>query len=642
MVLEKIERAGSGCPGTAFMRLGLHSLWITLLYSILVLASPCWAQPESTAQTHEPLDAPAEVSPGVYLPDSSNIITHQDTPYLAGEDGRVPLHSLKDNTTSQDLVPILSLLLNKTSTTTCTTVHIVNLSQDSRTADSCSNGSTPEVVADCVEARIRDRLPPACLGSFDVFVPGTNAEHGAWRQFNAMFQRNTGRAYLSLQYQDDTYIGGTNFDGALYDQGVIDARASLKSLLYTLQTRFDNPNVRVFGHSKGSHAVALVADEPAYNGMQFFAFAQAGRTALDISARDDIKAGRLGSPGFIHKLSDNLVGITWQNDEVKFYKGSGYSGLLMPEKWGFPGYIWQSTIGGTLPPFFRIDHHNNYGGRYTDGLPGNIWQMGQGTTSNKYPYCATGNKYVWSQQQECIKKDVEYLPYFWGNAECRDKAFEIMDTGVPGTTKYYIGYSGPRAAGCTDNARTVQASYRLEYNLNLADQDDCRYDMQLQFEGINSSGLPYTRDSGGSIRVSSTRDTGWTSRTGTVKLPYHMQIYLKASMTDVSSSSILTDCGHLIAASEGYIKKLEVTFTHPITEIRTKRTLIGLKEGSDYPLINLDRKNNVAWWNWNDPNDTRDSWDLFYAPLNGGVLMIKGDTDENRKGHFYKWLHLVD
>jgi len=492
-----------------------------------------------------------------------------------------------------------------------------------------------------VEAGIRNALPVACQRSFDVFVPGTAAEHGAWKQFNSMFSRETGRGYLSLQYQN-----GTDFDATQYDLGVIDARSSLISLLYTLKSRFADSDVRVFGHSKGSHAVALVADEPDYRGMKFFAFAQPGRTATDISNRGDINAGKRGSPGFIHKLSDNLVGITWANDEVQFYVGDGFNGLMMPEKWGWPGFIWQDTASGTVSPL-RIDHHNNYGGRYTDGVPGNRWQDGQGSTDNAYPYCATGHKFELLRNDELDecgkhdKHDVEFLPYFWGDAGCREKTFEIMNSGAVGA-KHYIGYSGPRSADCRDNVGTVQASYRLEYNLNLADQDDCRYDMTLRFEGRRFDDAPYTRPSGGSIRVRSTVDTGWRSITGTILLPYHMRIYLTASMAEVSSN-FWRDCGHLTAASEGYIRSLVVTFTHPVSGKRTTRTLIGLGEGQDYPYpIKLDGNNNVAWWKWDDPSDSRDTWDLFYAPWPWSALMIKGDTDENRRGHFYKWLHLVD
>ena len=66
-------------------------------------------------------------------------------------------------------------------------------------------------------------------------------------------------------------------------------------------------------------------------------------------------------------------------------------------------------------------------------------------------------------------------------------------------------------------------------------------------------------------------------------------------------------------------------------------------EGSDYPWpTKLDRKNNVAWWTYDHPNESKDTWDLFYAPAPWSSLMIKGDTDEDRSGHFYKWLHLID
>lgn len=516
----------------------------------------------------------------------------------------------------------------------CDDVLIVNLSRDLRSDNSCAMAGTREAVADCVETSIRNTLPSSCTSSFDVYVPGTAQEHGAWKQFNAMFSEDTGRGYLSLQYQDDISVEGTNGDALLYDPGVIDAFESLDSLLYTLKTRFQTNDVRVFGHSKGSHAVALKADDHEFQNMEFYAFAQPGRTAIDISSRSDIRAARLGTVGNIHKLSNNLIGITWKNDEVQYYHG-GTTGLLLPEKWGFPGFIWQDTIGGTLAPF-RIDHHNNYGGRYIDGLSNNDWRLGQGSRSDNYPYCATGNKQAMKDVSECVKQDVSFTPYFWGEQACRDKAFSMMSNGAVGE-KHYIGNSGPRGANCTEAGGTISVAYRLEYNMNLADTKDCRYTMELTFQDLNG------RNAGGSIKVTATDDTGWVTKSGTVKVPAHMRIRWKASMDELPGFG---DCGHLTAASEGYIRSLRFTFTHPGTGRRITRTVIGNKEGSDYPLINLDMKNNVAWWNWNDPDDRRDTWDLFYAPRpsggGGGVLMVKGDTDENRRGYFFKWVYLLD
>lgn len=516
----------------------------------------------------------------------------------------------------------------------CNSVHIVNLAQNSRSGLSCSRASGNEKIADCVEKRIRDALPAACLRAFDVFVPGTNAENGAWRNFNAMFARDTGRAYLSLKYQDNID------DSWQYDQGVLDATVSLKQLLYTLRNRFSDAPVRVFGHSKGSHPVALLADNSSYSQVQFFAFAQPGRTSKDIDGSGGVARGKLGSPGYIHKLSRNLVGITWMNDEVQYYRGIGTSGLTVPEKWGWPGFIFQSGTSGTFTRKSRIDHHDNYGGAYVNGLPDNRPSDGDGLTDRVYPYCATGNKKAWDDSR-CDKEAVAYFPYFWGDSECREATFAIMDSRPTGY-KHYIGYSGPRAPGCTDNAGSVLASYRLDYRVNLADQDDCRYDLKIQFQGLNNSRQPYTRASGGSISVSHSRDTGWTYKQGTVRIPYHTRIYVTAKMVEIGSGPF-GDCGHLTAASESYIKNLSIRYTHPGTKQNESLVLIGLGEGSSYPWpAKVTGKQNSAWDKYNDPNDSKDTWDMFYAISNGGSLMIKGDTDENRKGYFFKPLHLID
>ena len=109
----------------------------------------------------------------------------------------------------------------------------------------------------------------------------------------------------------------------------------------------------------------------------------------------------------------------------------------------------------------------------------------------------------------------------------------------------------------------VDASYTLDYDINLADQDDCRYDLSIAFEALNFDFQPYARANGATIRVSSTRDTGWTAKSGSRQLPLHMRIYVRAKMIEVRSG--LRDCGHLTAASESYIKRLIVTFKHPGT-----------------------------------------------------------------------------
>ena len=518
----------------------------------------------------------------------------------------------------------------------CAQVFIVDLSQDGGSGNSCAKLASRESIADCVALEIENALPEACTESFDVFVPGTAAEHGAWKQFNAMFSRDTGRGYLSLQYRDSSVVEGLAnvFDSASYDQGVIDATTALDVLLYTLKTRFSDGDVRIFGHSKGAHAVSLVADDAEFANMRFFAFAQPGRTSVDISSRDDIGAGKRGDAGFIQKLSDNLVGITWVNDEVQFYTGDGTNGLQMPERWSYPGFIWQDTFNGANPLSFRIDHHNNYGGTYTDGVAGNEWREGEGTVEDLYPYCATGNSFFGSQA-ECEKQTVRYTPYFWGDSDCRSKAFEIMDDGAVGDG-HYIGFSGPRGSECTEDNATLVAEYEFVYRINIGDlqNGDCRYDMEVFLGGRGD------RPDGGRFSVSTSQiaDTGWLVKRGTIQVPPHMTIRVDASMTDTASG--LNDCGGLSPAdSEGYIQGLKLTFTHPATGERIGRSVIGLKEGSTaFPWpVSLHMQNNVAWWE----DDPSDDWRIYYAPT-FSALMVKGDTNGGVGGRFYKRVHLLD
>lgn len=488
-------------------------------------------------------------------------------------------------------------------------VYIIDLSQDSTSGVACTMTSDRDEIASCVEDRIRAELAqtPSCLSAFDIFVPGTNAENGDHKQFSHIISPLPGRAYLSLQYNDEISLA----NAINYDKGVYDASNALDDLLYSLKVRFNNPEVRVFGHSKGSDPVARVSTYPEHSAVDFFAFAQAGRTP------DSIR----GVPGYIHKLGDNLVGITWQNDEVKFFTG-GDTGYQVPEIWGFPGYVNQAGGGMTILPS-RIDHHENYGGDYVH---------------DSHPYCATGNKVAMLATAECKKQaGVRYVPYFWGDGECTEKAFQMMASAAIGE-KYYIGYSGARANGCRDTVATVNASYELVYRMNIADQDDCKYNMQLSFKGLD---FGTNRADGGQISVSSTRDTTWLRKTGTVQLPYHMKLSVRAYMQDVSGPR--SKCiNYLDAQSEGYIDKLKVTFSHPGTNKSVTRTLIGNAEGIEYAWPKkVPGKSNVAW------RKESGSWDMHYGIpptdwTHGGALMVKGDTGGGRSGVFYKWLHLVD
>ena len=520
----------------------------------------------------------------------------------------------------------------------CPRVQIIDLSQDDDNF-SCATLPGKEGIADCVAEEIR-ALPAACLTEFDVFVPGTAAEAGDWKQFNSMFNRDTGRGYLSLKYGE-----GDVFDGAEYDRGVKEGRESLDLLLYTLNTRFDKdgeePDIRVFGHSKGSHAVALVSEQSEFSNIDFYAFAQPGRTGVDIDSRADIVAGKVGDPGYISKLSSNLVGITWKNDEVQYYTGLGYGGLELPEKWSFPGYIHQDTYNGANPWSFRIDHHNNYGGSYTDGIGNNDPTAGEGSTKDGYPYCATGNSFFGSYS-ECEKKDTTYHPYFWGDEGCRNKAFEMMESSSTGS-KYYIGYSGKRGANCKENESTISAEYELWYLNNIGDNKDgdCKIEVEIQFGGVGD------RPDGGNFSISATdkNQSAWRSKKGTTRVAQHMTLRVTTRMEDTSGYT--SECGGALsgyAKTEVYISSLKLKFKHPTSGVTIDRTIIGLDEGLGYPVLsNLDLNNDVGWYETRDDNDyhiyrsTAGLWNR-----NVSSLMLKGDTKDGAYGRVYKRVHLVD
>jgi len=485
-------------------------------------------------------------------------------------------------------------------------VFVVDLSEDSETPGACGLLSDDDDIATCVEQDIRREFAstPDCLAAFDVFVPGTNQEDGNYQQFTSILSDTPGRTYLSLQYSYESTVVD---DAIQYDKGVAQAARALNHLLYTLEERFPESDVRVFGHSKGADPVARSSLD--FPGIKFFSFAQAGRVPSTLRGR----------AGYMEKLYDNLVTLTWQNDEVKFYLG-GTDGLQTPEIWGFPGYINEGSGGLTLYPL-RIDHHNNYGGYYT---------------KEDFPYCATGNKSAMVTTSECKKQaGVHYHPWFWGSTECTAMAYDLMDNGSPGDSRY-IGYSGPRTANCGDATSTISASYSLVYSLTPADQDDCEYNMEVSFNGLDFGA---NRSDGSTIAVKSTRDTYGTRKTGSIRVPLHMEIELKAYMRDVSGT--FSKCiNYLDAKSEGYIHSLAVAFTDPATGKSVSRTLIGNSEGIEYiyPLKMAD-KNNVAW------RKRGGSWDLHFGiPLAYpyDAIMVKGTTGGGYSGTFYKWVHLID
>lgn len=512
-------------------------------------------------------------------------------------------------------------------------VFIVNLSQDEKDKNdglACTALATDAQIRSCIAAEIAAAVPEACQSRFDIFVPGTNAEHGAWKQFNYLFRTNTNRAKLSLRYEDVREIEGLlgKLDPGKYDVGVEDAHDSLILLLDALRQNFQLSEVRVYGHSKGSHSVALVA--PKFPAFDFYAFAQPGRTDRDINLLDsNIGRGLRGRPGYIEKLSGNLVGITFSNDEVTVFRGlDGPAPASVPERWDQPGFVWQTTLGGNPAGSYRIDHHNNYGGDYTDGGNGpDDWRDGKGSVKDNLPYCITGSQAAWSES-ECDKQRVRQVPWFWGTPECEAEAYRMMQLGDVGD-RYPIGYSGPREPGsCRQANLLIRADYRLRIRWNLPDRH-CRYVVRLAFQDIGTG-----KETGNIVYEGTTdNDETWFVRTGTVVVPIHMQLKLRGELIERGSGS----CASAFE-SEAYINYFELTYTHPGTGASMTRTLIGLDEGVGN-LTRLNGDNNIGW---EQPSEGSEDLYLYYSTLGAGSLKIEGGTSDGHKGNFRKRVHLIE
>lgn len=440
----------------------------------------------------------------------------------------------------------------------------------------------------------------------DIFVPGIFGEDGDASQFSSIISTDAGRGYIALQYNDDP-VQASSID---YDQGVTDASNALNELLYALQQRFSDPDIRVFGHGKGSDAVTRVSLNSDYTDIPFYAFGQPGRT----------QASLLGDPGNIQKLSNNLVGITWQNDEVQFYGGSA-NGSQLPQNWGYPGFINSTGDVVNLSPF-RIDHHNSYG---------------SDTTQNAFPYCATGDKSAMTNIDECKQQDgVQHVANFWGDSQCTDIVHDMMSNAAIGD-RHYIGFSGPRADNCKDTVGTIEVEYELTYLINIADQNDCQYNLNLEFKGLNEGA---DRADGDTVSVSSVVDTNFITDTGTIQIPYHMRLELNADMVDVSGP--FSSCVNFLGAnSEAYIETFAVSFTHPVTNEAVTRTLIGNSEGIEYLNANVAGEDNTGW------NKVSGIWDMFFmkpsaVPTHQGAIVVSGATAGGNTGSFFKQVHLVD
>ncbi|MEM9840315.1 MAG: hypothetical protein AAF830_14320, partial [Pseudomonadota bacterium] len=473
------------------------------------------------------------------------------------------------------------------------------------------------------------------------YVPGTNAEDGSWKQFNQMFGKANGRAHLSLKYGE-----GTLFDAGLYDSSVEDAYLALSHALLVIKLALDPKDVDVFGHSKGSHAVAMAADHKSsmVNYAQFFAFAQPGRTSVDIDKKGPMKAAKLGRAGYVEKLSDNLVGITFSNDEVYQFKGMGSSGLVMPESWAFPGNINTTRATGTLKAWaIRIDHHNNYGGLYTDGNEKNDPMAGQGAVDAGFPYCATGSKKSLkiTEWWGCSKRAYTYVPWFWGNAECEALAYRVMAGKVGQKTK--IGASGPRAAGCSQAKATTKVSFRVKYKIDVPDAKDCDYRLRMRIQSPNGKetyktffNRTFDESTSGGWKFN-TSEANFKAYKVSGTIPNSFRIRFDADMLEDEGWG---DCQG-VKTARALIRYVKVRYEHPITKKTVTEFIVrGGEEGDSYLVQRITGDENVAWRRA-DSGRRQDTWDLYWDKSDR-ALKISGMANDGQHGAFYKQVYLMD
>lgn len=353
-----------------------------------------------------------------------------------------------------------------------------------------------------------------------ILVPGTAAEDGCAKQFRSIIrQLKNGNNIVSMDYYEERLFGDfTGKNKRDYDWSVDLGVKALKKLLNAT----DAADIRVFGHSKGSHIVSHVAslyeDD---NRVKFWAFAQPQR----VSSSKSQHRGKLGKRGFIEKSTTNLVTINWHNDEVWYLKDS----VGAKNAWKYPGEVNDpETSGGTNAN--RFDHHNNYGGHYTE---------------KACPYYPTGDDSRYNDPDEdtqnklfCDTRTVEFHPYFWGDQRCFDLAMAAhyqprtdgngtradpeqiwpagtasrTAAGVKVGTRHYIGTSGPRGPNCgTLNAMQVdiQIRYRYKYRSGNGKGFSIRFRDFNRFEANGSTVITAIKQLGKDKESGEWVDTPW-------------------------------------------------------------------------------------------------------------------------------------
>ena len=488
---------------------------------------------------------------------------------------------------------------------------VINLQSHGLDKGQCfKNGADP---ASCVWNEISEKVD-TCTG-IDIYVPGTGAEGGDSKQFSALIDRARAESRNAFVVK---YQAGNTLNAMSYTDGVEDASDALKLLLVAITENFTasenqaKPDVRVFGHSKGAHAVAVVAEAGGvYDDVQYFAFGQPGKTNSEL--KSDLPAAPLGQPGFIEKLSHNLVGFTWENDEVQFYN-SGSVG--MPETVQIPGLANpkksdnEQKSNGALSANFRWDHHNTYGGDFSE---------------KAFPYCAAGSRNSWLFDDQCKKTETAFKPYFWGNEDCYNEAMAMMASTAGVGTRKYVGASEPRESciadqGGPDDMIWVKKA-EVKYQFNIPDKD-CNANVTFEFLPKGRK-IKWGHSDGAKLSVTKLNgmDSYAVKTKSNFSVPNSLRLKVRTEITEKSGGG---NCG-APAAAQLKIRSLKLTFDHPDTGKETEKYLI--------------RGASKTGWKRKKTNRDYDDMDIFKSD---NAIKFSSRAKDKKHGVFYKDMKMTD
>ncbi len=528
---------------------------------------------------------------------------------------------------------------------------VINLRADTLSNKSCLK---QEDTQKCIRDRLREYYyaDPGCLNFMDIYVPGTGGEDGNYNQFNWMIKNDDTRAHVSVMYEN-----ATTWDSATYDTSVINGTESLTELIKAVEaegTSTPTKSVRVFGHSKGSHIVAHVSTlyKSKAHWLQFWAFAQTGRTAVSLKKNsDNAYVGPLGTPGMIEKHNNNLVTLTWLNDEVALYTGKKHKGLMIPQAWEYPGYIndRRTNKGNVIEN--RIDHHDTYGGDSDLIDDANEYEKNK----KDQVYLATGDDSAYRGRK--LRK---FKPYFWGDADCRELAWQAMKVGTSeevfdenGQSKfpYSIGPSGPRGSGCQP-AASKEVTVKVRYLLKRK-HPRYRTGFRLIFENYSESGEG-AEIARMSVPYANKTQTNWQDFEKKIRLPYNFTLRIDQAREDDGSGNSSSKRNNTIHIAWVKVSGIRDPAAHRRDGITSQyiigpdsRYSMGAFEGQDHQK-NLAGANKSGW---KKHADDTSNWKIYKSRKKARLktnerktyetLKLTGDGGDTQEG-FYKPVSLVD